>query len=223
MDCIQERQAAVASLLNGDDTHLGKLHEHYSYIAEESSRYVFYTRNVPSVPLEDVQQQAQLWIVSILHRIKGSTRMSLAAINTHETHGDCLGLRPYLITYVRRELGKFITEAGTIRVPSSTFDKAYTEKYGVKEIPKVQSITGTSDGETFDKPVEDVAGETAEETAILKECLERLKLSFLERQILHMRQQDHTLEEIGAVLRKDKATISRKLKAIGDRWLSANS
>lgn len=223
MDCIQNRQAAVTSLLNGDDTHLENLLEHYSYIAEESARYVFYTRGVKSVPLEDVQQQGHLWLSTLLHRNRGSQRMSLAAINTHDRYDDCLGLRPYLITYVRRELEKFITESGMIRIPHSTFDKGNVEKYGQKEVPKLQSITGMANGETFDRPIEDIRGDTPQETAILKECLERLKLSYLERQILHMRQQEHTLEEIGQVLGKDKATISRKLKTIGERWLSANS
>lgn len=226
MDSIIERQEAVKLLLIGDVVHLDALFEHYTYIARESARFIYYTRNVPSVLLEDVEQQAYFLLFDALQRkVCGSEKNGLADVNHHPKYGDCLGLRPFLIVSVRNKLKDYITESGIIRIPHSTFDKWNIEKYGQKDIPVVESSTGISNGEEFTKPdaVPLDEGDTPEETVTFKETVERLHLTYIERQILEMRIQSYTLEEIGHTLGKDKATISRKLKRIGDKWLSANS
>lgn len=225
MDNIEARRVAVLQLIAGDATHLHALCEHYAYIARESARYIYYLRGVKSVPLEDVEQQAHFLLVDALSRkVRGSERESLADVNHHPKYEDCLGVRPYLITTIRKKLQDFITESGIIKVPHSTFEEARIKKYGEKQIPVVESMFGINGGQEFTKPdAEPIEGETPEETIMLREMVERLRLTYLERQILEMRTQSYTLEEIGHCLGKDKATISRKLKRIGDKWLSANS
>lgn len=226
MDNITDRQVAVQAFLAGDATHLVAIHEHYAYIAEESARFVYFTRHVPNVTLEDVIQQGHLVLLDVLHRrVCGSNNTGLGEINERSGYEPCLGLRPYLIRSVKPKLVEYIIEANLISMPASIFSKAYIEQYGVKEPPRIQSLEGVNeDGVGYVKQdALPINGQTPEQTAILREAIERLQLDYIETKILDMRHQNYTLEEISQVLGKDKSTISRKLSRIGERWLSVNS
>lgn len=225
MDDITIRQAAVADLLKGDDRHLNEVFEHYSYIAEQSARYVFATRGVSSIPVEDLVQQANLHLLHLLQRrLLGSERMTLADVNHREGYDPCLGLRPYLITSIRGHLRDFITQGGLIRVDKNIFRKDRIEKYGEKKPPTVTSDVGFVDGEEFKKPgAVPTYNQTPDEQVIAEECEERLRLTYTERRILNMRIKGYTLDEIGQALGRDKSVISRKLKRIGEKWQNANS
>jgi len=225
MMCIKQRQAAVLSLIHGDVTHLLDIYNHYRYIAEESARYIYYTRKVTSTPLEDVEQQAALELWALLcTKICGCGDARYAQINTRAGYEDNLALRPYLITSVRGRLKNYITENGLIVVRRNVFETAVIEKYGKKHIPIVESNISVSGGVEYVKPgaipVDDVEPYQAAE---INELVANLKLTFFENEILKLKVEGYTLDEIGNTLAKNKSTISRKLKQIGDKWLSANS
>ena len=221
---ITDRQSAVLALIEGDEQHLEPIYHHYAYIARETARSTFYSRGVTSIPLEDVEQQAHLDLLMLLHRIMGSRNKGWADVNHHEKYGDCLVLRPWLITSIRGRLKNFITEGGLIRVKKNIFEKEVIEKYGEKKPPKVVSETSISDGKEFILPEAIPKDNTRpEDIVILNECMERLHLTYFEKQILTMRQQSYTLDEIGQALNKHESVISKKLKKIGEKWLSVNS
>lgn len=222
---IIARQAAVLDLIDGDDQHLEALFFYYSDdVAKQSARYIYYTRNVPSIPLEDLGQQASLILLELLYRIKGSNNKGWADVNQHEEYDDCLALRPWLITSIRGRLKNFITEGGIIRIKKNIFEKDVIEKYGVKTPPKVFSVWVSSEGKEFENPAAiPIFSTQPEEEVILRESIEHLHLTHFEKQILTMRQQGYLLEEIGQALNRDKSVISKKLKKIGDKWLSAHS
>ncbi len=212
---INIRQAAVADLLAGDDKHLDALITFYSYIAEESARFIHFTRGVQSIPFEDVLQQAYLILISDLSSLNGE---HLTDINRPKDYPEHLALRPYLICRVKNELKKFYIQRNSIiRIPHTRL-----QKDKIKEKGEIKFSVISLHQEDYDIPIESQES-TSEELVILKEVIERLRLTYIESQILKLKQQGYTFKVMSQKLNKSVASIQYHLHKIGQKWVNANS
>lgn len=227
MDSILVRQRVVQEFLVGDASHLIPLYEHYCYIADLSWKYTSLKMHVPkSLQHTDLEQQAHFELLNILKcKVLGKDeKFALASINEELGHPPCLGLRPFLITSVRLMMRRFVIEQSrVIKIKKIIYEKDYIKKHGEPNPVTVVSNVAWDGDTTYGLPgATPVSNASPYDLVVAWEALDRLRLTSTEKKIIQLRQDGWTLAEIGDIIGKDKATISRKLQNIQIKWKRYN-
>jgi len=226
MDSIEDRQVTVGEFLLGDATHLLTIYWHYKYIADITWRYNYARLTIQNVAKREIAQQSHFELLNILRRrVCGTEKMGLAIINREEGYEPCLGLRPFLITSIRQMLRQFVIEqTRVIRIHKVIYEKAYIEEHGEPNpVRAISNVSYTEDGEEYPRPgAIPIDYITPYDIVVAREILDGLNLTSVEKKILEMRHCGWSLEDIGSIIGKDKATISRKLSAIQAKWKRKN-
>ena len=212
----------VVLLLHGDASTIPGVVEHYAYVADISARYTFYKGYRPlRLTLEDLTQQAQLILLETVHRVSKSGVSTLADINTHPKYGCCLGLRPYLITTIRRELSRYISyNNNTISIGENVFRADAEKKYKVVPVvPTCISWYLEHAGMAILPSAEARVDSSAEAVYTAKEIIEGMHLTTREKTILRMSGEGYSQGEIAEHLNTYRIDIVRRVAGIREKYI----